>query len=105
VNKKQIRDNFRNSVFKRDKNKCVMCGKKDGKLDAHHITDRSLMPSGGYTPFNGITLCAGDDKDNCHWKAEQYHITGVAHPNYSPEDLYGKIGSSYEKAIKESERL
>jgi 5-methylcytosine-specific restriction endonuclease McrA len=105
MNKKEIRTCFRNSVFVRDKHKCVMCGKKDGKLDAHHIKDRSEIPNGGYTVFNGITLCAGDDKDNCHWKAEQYHITGVAHPGYSPEELYKKIGSSYEKAVKESEKL
>ncbi len=97
MNKKQIRNNFRNAVFKRDKNQCVMCGRK-GKLDAHHIQDRNLMPNGGYVLENGITLCSGDDQDNCHWKAEQYHATGVSYPGYSPKDLFRKIGSSLEEA-------
>lgn len=102
MNKKQKRDNFRNKVFSRDKNQCVMCGKK-GRLDAHHITDRKEIFDGGYVPENGITLCAGEDQDNCHWKAEQFHCTGVFHPGYSPDDLYAKIGSSLEKATKASE--
>lgn len=97
MNKKQVRDAFRNAVFKRDGNKCLMCG-KTGQLDAHHIQNRSLMPYGGYTIWNGITLCAGEDKDNCHWKAEQYHCTGVAYPGYSPKDLFKKICSSLEVA-------
>jgi hypothetical protein len=99
MTKKQIRDAFRNAVFKRDKNQCVMCGKK-GQLDAHHIQDRSLIVNGGYVKENGITLCAGEDKDNCHWKAEQYHATCVAYPGYSPEELFEKIGSSLDLALK-----
>jgi hypothetical protein len=82
-----------------------MCGKKDGKMDAHHIQDRNLMPNGGYVKENGITLCAGEDKNNCHWKAEQFHSTGVAQPGYSVEDLFKKINSSLEKATKVSEKL
>ncbi len=100
--KKELRKTFNSRVFKRDKNKCVMCG-KTGRLDAHHIQDRHLMPNGGYVPENGITLCAGDDQDNCHWKAEQFHCTGVAHPGYSQDDLFNKIGSSLEQAIAASE--
>lgn len=91
--KKAVREAFRNSVFKRDGNRCVMCGKKDDKLDSHHIIDRHEMPDGGYTLDNGITLCAGEDKDNCHYKAEVYHSTGTAYPGYSPENLYSKIKS------------
>lgn len=102
IKKKQIREAFNSKVFKRDNHKCVMCGKK-GQLDAHHITDRHLMPNGGYVPENGITLCAGEDQNNCHWKAEQFHCTGTAYAGYSPEDLYARIGSNLENAIKASE--
>lgn len=86
-----------------------MCGKTE-PLDAHHITDRNLMPNGGYVKENGITLCSGDDdnelyyKKSCHWKAEQFHIHGEAYPGFSPEELYKKIGSSLELAMKASER-
>lgn len=110
MNKKKVRDAFRNAVFKRDGHKCVMCG-KTGQLDAHHITDRNLMPNGGYVKENGITLCSsGDDhelyyKRSCHWKAEQFHIHDEAYPGYSPEELYQKIGSSFELARKSSEDL
>ena len=52
-------------------------------LDAHHITDRNLMPNGGYTLANGISLCPP-----CHEKAEVFHSTGTALPGFSPDDLY-----------------
>jgi hypothetical protein len=72
----------------------------DPALDAHHITDRNLMPNGGYVKENGISLC-GD----CHEKAEEYHRTGVAIQGYSPDDLYAVIGSSYDDAVKASKEL
>jgi len=79
-----------------------MCGSKPDieQLDAHHITDRTLMPNGGYVKENGISLCPP-----CHIKAETFHNTGTSYPNYSPEDLYKKIGSDHARAIKASERL
>lgn len=100
--KKKIRQKFRDSVFTRDQNKCKMCGWKEdlSKLDAHHITDRTLMPNGGYCKENGISLCP-----TCHLLAEQFHTTGISHPGYSPEDLYNKINSSYELAVRKSEML
>jgi 5-methylcytosine-specific restriction endonuclease McrA len=102
--KKAVREAFRADVFKRDKHKCRMCGitpdNGDDGLDAHHITDRTLMASGGYVKENGISLCA-----SCHLKAEEFHKTGVALPGFAPEDLYAKIGSSLTKAIAASLKL
>ncbi len=100
--KKLIRAAFRDAVFKRDNYRCRMCGYKPPieQLDAHHINDRNLMPAGGYVKENGISLCS-----ECHIKAEQFHSTGTSAPGYAPEDLYNKIGSNYEKAIKASEKL
>jgi hypothetical protein len=49
------RDEFRESVFKRDDFKCVICG-NEGK-DAHHILERRLWDDGGYYVSNGATLC------------------------------------------------
>lgn len=88
--KKQIRDKFRNDVFTRDNHKCVICGISNVKLDAHHVTNRNLMPNGGYVKENGITLC--DVENGCHFKAEI--------GEYTPEELYKKIKSSYEIALK-----
>lgn len=105
MNKKQIRAAFREAVFERDGHACAVCGKADGKLDAHHIIDRHDMPNGGYVAANGITLCAGDDQDNCHWKAEQWHATGRALPGYAPEELFARIGSSLDAALAASEAL
>lgn len=96
INKKLIRKIFRNSVFTRDNFKCKCCG-SDDNLDAHHITDRTLMPRGGYVIANGITLCSV-----CHLKAEYFHSNGESLPDFSPEDLYKKINSSYEIAVKMS---
>lgn len=101
MNKKEIRNKFRVSVFKRDKNKCCFCD-ETSNLDAHHIVDRNEMPNGGYVKENGISLCAKH-----HLEAEKFHITNGKewiigmHPN----DLYIRIGSSFEEAFEKSEQL
>ena len=113
--KKQIRANFRNAVFERDKHTCRCCNTKgisrqdgetpnlDGKsaafLDAHHITDRSEMPNGGYVEENGITVC-----DACHLKAEKFHSTSGESwkEGFHPDDLYVIIGSSKDEAWEAS---
>lgn len=108
MTKKEIRSKFRQVCLDRDKDTCRMCGYKaisrENALDifdVHHISDRSLMPSGGYVLENGITLC----KEPCHMKAEAYHSTGIAVEGYSPDDLYKIINSNLKKAIAASEKL
>jgi 5-methylcytosine-specific restriction endonuclease McrA len=104
--KKLIRKNFRDSCFKRDKYCCAKCkfksspDKAEQELDAHHITDRNLMPNGGYVKENGISLCAP-----CHEKAEVFHSTGTPVPGYSVEELYQCIGSAHQRAVVASEKL
>lgn len=103
--KKQIRNDFRISVYKRDNHTCKVCNTKreSEELDAHHITDRNEMPNGGYVTSNGITVC----QEKCHMIVEQYHISGGENWNdgYHPSDLYELIGSSKELAVKESLKL
>jgi len=51
---------FREGVFRRDDDRCVICGigSRDGHdLDAHHILERRLWEDGGYHIDNGATLC------------------------------------------------
>lgn len=91
--KRNIRENFRRATFTRDKYVCRVCVNA-GKLDAHHITDRHLMPNGGYVPENGISLC-----ERCHLKAEA-RATG-----FEPEKLYEMINSSHELAVEKSKEL
>ena len=45
MSKKDIRENFKREVFKRDKHTCKVCKKKQEEkdLDVHHITDRNEM--------------------------------------------------------------
>ena len=93
--KKKVRTDFRDAVFDRDGHRCVLCGLP--AVDAHHITDRNLMPNGRYVAENGISLCAA-----CHEKAESFHARGVAEPGYAPDNLYTAIGSSYEAAHQAS---
>lgn len=98
--KKKIRSEFRNKVFHRDGYKCVCCdfqstpNKAEHELDCHHICDRNEIINGGYVQENGISLCS-----KCHELAEEYHSIGISHPGFSPDDLYNKIGSSYERAV------
>jgi len=106
--KKQTRAAFREVVFVRAKHRCEDPGcafvsspaRAVEELDAHHITDRNELPNGGYVPENGISLCPP-----CHEKAEHFHSTGTALPRFSPDELYGVIGSSREKAERASRRL
>ena len=93
--KHQVRDNFRNDVFKRDGFKCRVCGRSDVKLDAHHITNRNLLPNGGYVKENGISLC--DTEDGCHIQAE----IGLL----EEKELYKLINSNYELAVEKSKKL
>ncbi len=99
--KKQLREDFRNAVFARDQYQCVFCPAKE-HLDAHHITDRSKMPNGGYVEENGITLCPAH-----HLTAELFHITNGEewHQGFHPDDLYDRISSSYDKAFEASKKL
>jgi predicted restriction endonuclease len=102
--KKRTRQQFRDAVFERDGHRCRICGWSiqvgDVQLDAHHITDRNLMPNGGYVKENGISLCPAHHAD-----AEVFHSTGTAKPGFAPDDLYRVIGSSYERARDAAERL
>lgn len=105
MTKKMVRQLFRTAVFKRDKFTCVVCKhrKDESELDAHHITDRTKMPNGGYVPSNGVTVC----KDKCHEKVELWHSSGgvLWHLGLRPYDLYKLINSSLEQATKDSEAL
>ena len=98
--KKLTRQRFRDSVFKRDNYKCRVCDESKLVLDAHHITDRNLMPNGGYVKENGISLCP-----DCHVKAETWTGKKECLEVFAPVDLYDLIGSSYELAREKSEKL
>jgi hypothetical protein len=114
MSKKDIRKKFRESVFERDNFTCKVCGEGPYKeidfFDAHHISDRSGMPNGGYVKENGITVCKNPKKftyhteESCHMKCELFHISGGLdwYPGLHPDDLYEKIGSSKELAIQKS---
>lgn len=112
--KKQVRKAFRDAVFQRDCYTCQVCGKKWTEADAdptlkrinaHHITDRTKMPNGGYVKENGITVCDGED--SCHMRCEKYHISGGTEweEGLHPDDLYEKIGSRYGLAVRKSREL
>tara|TARA_B100000809_G_scaffold206042_1_gene207996 strand:- start:2248 stop:2565 length:318 start_codon:yes stop_codon:yes gene_type:complete len=99
--KKLIRQKFRDSVLKRDRSRCVFCKATDN-IDIHHITDRTLMPAGGYVKENGIALCP------LHMAmAEKFDQSdGEASVElFNPAQLYRKVGSSYDKAVAASQRL
>lgn len=103
--KKEIRRLFREGVWARDGHRCVICSLHQDEvevLDAHHITDRNEMPNGGYVVANGISLCP-----DCHLKAESYHISGgeSVEEGFHPDELYELVGSSYERAYRDSLKL
>lgn len=103
MDKKQVRQRFRDLALKRDGHKCRVCMAREAPtcpLDVHHVIDRHDLPNGGYVAENGISLCP-----ECHRKAEAWHEHGKALPGYSPEELFALIGSDLDKAIAASELL
>lgn len=102
MNKKEVREAFRQAVFERDGHKCRKCRRQNCSLDAHHITDRREMPNGGYVVQNGISMC-----DTCHLLAELWHASEHQEfvAGYHPDELYSLIGSSWEAAWGASEAL
>jgi len=74
------RDQFRETVFARDKSTCVCCGLPSTAV--HHIIDRTCFSDGGYYSLNGASLC-----DECHIKAEKGALTC--------EEIREKIGITY----------
>jgi hypothetical protein len=103
---KRLRREFREGVFARDGSCCVICGSREN-LDAHHIQDRKTLPNDGYAVSNGITLCGGDRPGSCHRKAESFHINQGTEweDGVHPDDLYARIGSSFESATHDSSLL
>jgi len=75
------REEFRETVMKRDGYKCAVCGSNDG-LVAHHIIERKLFNDGGYYVNNGVTLCP-----ECHINAEK-----TLDFTCSPTDLRRRVG-------------
>lgn len=104
--KKQVRQNFRDAVFKRDGYKCKFCDETEN-LDAHHITNRNDMPNGGYVKENGISLCPKHHEmaESAYWWSTNSSFTKVRLAGFNPDELYVKIDSSYELAKKKSEML
>lgn len=88
-------ENLRKAVIMRDGGKCMECGKKNCKLEVHHIKPRRL--NGSNTPDNLITLC-----ETCHQKTEgaeeryMQHYFGMLntsdnkHLNYASHVMIGK---------------
>ncbi len=101
--KMSIREHWRISCMDRDGYACVMCGRANCELNVHHIVDRHESADGGYTLDNGITLCAGQNKNNCHWKAEQLHATGTAFPGYTPDEMRARIVGKSAHCLVEKE--
>lgn len=89
------RDQFRNTVFERDRHLCVVCGAT--AQDAHHILERRLWADGGYYEANGVSVCGP-----CHLRCERTEISveeirkaaGIDKP-VLPEHLYRDL--AYDK--------
>src|ERR1035437_7922501 len=92
------RDIFRESVFKRDGFKCVIC--REEAKDAHHIIERRLFGNGGYFILNGASLCekhhiqAEETTLSCDEIRKAAGITEIVLPEHFYEDVeYDKWGN------------
>lgn len=48
---------WRKAVYERDEHTCQICGRRGGKLHAHHLNSFTTFPGLRYDPANGVTLC------------------------------------------------
>lgn len=92
------RDQFREAVFRRDGNRCVVC--KNAAQDAHHILERRLFFDGGYYLDNGSSLCgvhhiaAEQTVLSCDEIREAAGIKRVVLPeHFYPDQPYDKWGN------------
>jgi hypothetical protein len=88
----------RQAAFERDNFKCVFCGKD--AVDAHHLLERRLWPTGGYLLDNLISVCTP-----CHLLCESTalsveegrkaaSITNIVVPEHMYRDVsYDKWGN------------
>lgn len=74
----RLDENLRKATILRDNCKCQLCGKRNCRLEVHHITPRRM--SGANTIGNLITLCS-----ECHSNVTGREIEFA-------EQLYSKIG-------------
>jgi len=75
----QNRKKFRESVFSRDNNECVVPWCDNESDDAHHVIERELWKDGGYILNNGASVC------NKHHKYAENN-------NIPPQAFYQWIG-------------
>lgn len=78
---------WRESVFERDKYKCVLCGdNRGGNLNADHIKPFALFPDLRFEVSNGRTLCIKCHKQTSTW--------GSRSRNYKSYIKYNEIKAS-----------
>ena len=59
---------WRNAVYRRDNWTCCECGKRGGRLNAHHVEPVARFPEHRFDVDNGIALCI-----ECHKAAHRKH--------------------------------
>lgn len=98
------RDEFRETVFKRDGYKCVMCNEK--AVDCHHIFDRKLFENGGYFISNGASLCSEHhlEAENCDISVEEIRTAAgitniILPPDLKPDVVYNKWGQEVDESV------
>jgi len=95
------REQFREAVFKRDKNKCIFCPKPG--VDAHHVLERRLFSgeqAGGYFLSNGALVCEEHhlDCESTVISVEDVRLAaGITKPvipeHLYPDQVYDKWGN------------
>lgn len=97
----QNRSQFREEVFARENNTCIVPWCSNKADDAHHILERSLWNNGGYISQNGVGVC------NKHHKyAEEseippqafYQWIGITDPEL-PETVSSKFCDKWGKSF------
>lgn len=65
-------DLWRTAIFERDDYTCQLCGKRGGKIQAHHIKSWARYPELRFDTKNGITLCIDCHKSTNNYAGKKY---------------------------------
>lgn len=81
---------WRQAVFVRDNYTCDLCGKRGGRLEAHHLNDWATYPLQRFLLKNGITLCKEHHKEFHHKMGTRNSCTGVDYESFKTEKQHAK---------------
>lgn len=97
---RRILDRLWSLVIKARDKKCQWCGKKEGKLDAHHIITKARSGfAGRWDIQNGVLLCFYCHRGKCHGSYIVEYADWIRCWLHDQDMDYDQLKATYDGAI------